>query len=391
MTKVENIKVLIADDTPANVKIIEKFLTPRGYNTVLAENGAEAVEMFVAEKPDIVLMDIMMPIKDGYEAAKEIKALSSPNWIPLIFLSAKSSIEEQMEGIQVGGDDYLTKPVDLRMLETKLNAMMRIVDMQRELHKTSQALKSYYEQAEEEMDLAKQLMENLTSQRNVCRPDFISVYNKPADNISGDVIVFACEAESRLYLMLADATGHGLSAAISQIPVTQLFYHMVNKGYSVSAIAKRINTSLNDLLPPDRFVAATIASIDFNSKLIELWNGSNPRPLFVSKEGEIKKVFEKTNFALGMVNENTFMANVECFHWEDEGQLLIYSDGLIDAKNTEGEDFGFERLKAVVSQPTSDEKTLFHDKVIDEVGKYKDNNNKFDDISLLTVKCLNSF
>lgn len=387
MDKVENVKILIADDTPANVKIIEKFIQPRGYETIIAENGAEAVEKFKEHKPDIVLMDIMMPVKDGYEAAKEIKELSGPNWVPLIFLSAKSSIEEQIEGISIGGDDYLTKPVDLRMLESKLRAMLRIVKMQQELNKTSHELQNYYNKAEEEMELAKQLMDNLTSQLKMKRPDFIKVHNTPADKLSGDVIVTSCDGDGRCYILLADATGHGLSAAISQIPVTQVFNHMVEKAYSVKAIARRINSALNELLPPDRFVAATIACIDFNSQFIELWNGSNPRPLFVSKEGKIEKVFEKTNFALGMVNNDAFMSNVECYKWEGEGELLIYSDGLTEAKDQNGEDFGYERLKTVVANHVASDNESHYDKVLNELDNFKDKHNKFDDISLLAVKC----
>ena len=388
MNTVENIKILVADDTPANVKIIEKFIQPRGYTVIVATDGVEAVDKFKEHSPDIVLMDIMMPNKDGYEAAKEIKELSAPHWVPLIFLSAKTTIDDQIVGIKVGGDDYLTKPVDLRMLEAKLNAMMRIVDMQRQLKQTSEELQIYYNRAEEEMELAKSLMENLTVQRDQSRLESISLFTNAAENISGDIIVTNCSDPNQCFLMLADATGHGLTAAISQIPVTQIFFHMVEKGYSIKSIAQRINKSLNKLLPPDRFVAATLVHVDFKNKMAEVWNGSNPRPIFVSKSGEVVKVFEQTNFALGIVDDTSFMSNVEYYQWEDEGELLIYSDGLIDVKDPIGQEYGFKRLlEFVKSNRTANPKDSLHDAVLNEIETFKDKTKKFDDVSLLTVKC----
>lgn len=388
MEKVENVKILIADDTPANVKIIEKFIMPRGYEVIIANNGAEAVEMYKQHLPDIILMDIMMPVMDGYEATKEIKKLSAPHWVPLIFLSAKATIEDQIEGIKIGGDDYLTKPVDLRMLEAKLNAMMRIVVMQRELNRTHKELQNYYDQAEEEMELAKNLMENLSKHPEVCNPDMLTTFSSAAERISGDIIVYASDKNKRYYVMLADATGHGLTAAISQIPATQIFFQMVEQGHSVQAIAERINETLYKLLPPDRFVAATIVAIDFENKSIELWNGSNPRPVFVAKSGGIQKLFDKSNFALGIVGTDNFTTDIETYSWEEEGQLLIYSDGVVDFKNTEDEEFGFERLKNTVNtvDNANSAKTPF-DRIISEMESFKDENREFDDVSLCAVEC----
>ena len=379
----ENIKVLIADDTLTNAKIIEKYIHPRGYQVILASNGEEAVEMYKQHKPDLVLMDVMMPVKNGYEAAKEIKAMSEPHWVPILFISAHASIEDQIEGIEVGGDDYLTKPVDLRILEAKLSAMLRIVKMQKDLNDT------YYKKAQEEMVLAAKLMENLSFQPYINCSDNIHVYNNALDNISGDIIVGTCGKNGNCYLMLADAAGHGLTAAISLIPATQIFFHMAEKDYSVKSIVSRINSNLYKLLPTERFVAATIACIDFSNQFVEIWNGSNPYPLFVNRSGEVKKIFEKSNFALGIVDNSQFETNTECFQWEDEGELILYSDGLIDMENPEGCAYGFKKLlnDLATSVTSQYQQQSCYTKILHAIENFQGMERKLDDVAFLTVNC----
>ncbi|HFE38447.1 MAG TPA: response regulator, partial [Gammaproteobacteria bacterium] len=252
----KNIKILIVDDTAVNIKVIEMFLKPRGYDVVTAEDGQIAIEKFISEKPDIILMDVMMPNVDGYDATIAIRGLAGDRWVPIIFLSAKANPEDQVKGIEIGGDDYLTKPVNLNLLEAKLGAMIRIVNMQKELARTHGILQGYYDQAEQELELAKKLMQNMTGNSQGYSEEHIHIYSNALEEINGDITVTYRTRNDNLYLLMADATGHGLAAAISQIPVTQIFYQMAEKGYSVSAIAQKINHTLKKLLPPNRFVTA---------------------------------------------------------------------------------------------------------------------------------------
>lgn len=109
----------------------------------MASDGLEAVSAFKKEIPDLVLLDVVMPEMDGYEAASRIKKLCEKRniWIPIIFLSAMISDEDVVKGIEAGGDDYLTKPVSQTVLNAKLKAMQRIAAMREELERVNQKLK----------------------------------------------------------------------------------------------------------------------------------------------------------------------------------------------------------------------------------------------------------
>ena len=383
----EIVKVLVVDDTPANVKIIKKFIEPKGYEVFVAENGQQALDMYQSNKPEIVLMDIMMPIMDGYEATQKIREWDDGHWVPLIFLSAKTSIEDQVKAIEMGGDDYLTKPIDLRLLEAKLSAMMRIVKMQRELKTTSQKLKGYVEQAEAELDLAKRLMDNMLQTYTVEEIDNVSRYSVAMKVISGDISI-VYKSSSKLYVLLADATGHGLSAAISLIPATQLFYAMVQQEESIGNIVTAINRTLKALLPCDRFVAATIATIDESNQCIEVWNGSNPSPVIVDDQGNLLKTFEQTNFAFGIVSGKAFTTGTEVYYYTQNAELLLYSDGLTELRNEDGNIIGVEGLVETLTlknDPAFAYENAYN-VLLDYIEKFRDEDGFGDDLSLISVR-----
>jgi two-component system, HptB-dependent secretion and biofilm response regulator len=128
--KLNKLKILAVDDNRTNLHILQVFLKKLGHEVILAENGEEAVRRFAADKPDLVLLDIMMPVMNGFEAARRIKAMTREHWTPIIFLSALNRDENLVEGLEAGGDDYLTKPINFVVLEAKLRSMQHSLAMQ---------------------------------------------------------------------------------------------------------------------------------------------------------------------------------------------------------------------------------------------------------------------
>jgi len=132
-------KVLLADDTKTERLIITSYLERLGHTVVQAENGKLAVSLYHSEKPDLVLLDVIMPEMDGHEAARQMRHDESL-WVPIIFLSGRVEPEDIFAGIEAGGDDYLTKPVSVRILEAKMISMQRIAKMRRKLINVSTEL-----------------------------------------------------------------------------------------------------------------------------------------------------------------------------------------------------------------------------------------------------------
>jgi len=102
-------KILLVDDDATNRLVLSAYLKKDGYDTVVAENGQQAIDVFVKEQPGMILMDVMMPVMDGYEATTRIKEIAT-RFIPIIFLTAMTDEKALSKCVEVGGDDFLTKP-----------------------------------------------------------------------------------------------------------------------------------------------------------------------------------------------------------------------------------------------------------------------------------------
>jgi DNA-binding response OmpR family regulator len=119
----KNIKILLAEDDNNLGNLLCDYLKVKGYHTVLAANGEEAFNLFAKGTYSLCLLDVMMPIKDGFTVAKEIRKINET--IPIIFLTAKSMKEDTLEGFEVGADDYITKPFSMEELLARITAVLR--------------------------------------------------------------------------------------------------------------------------------------------------------------------------------------------------------------------------------------------------------------------------
>ncbi len=116
------VKILVVDDDRNATILLDKFLGKRGYEVVTASNGKEGYEMFTKENPDLVLVDVMMPQMDGWMLAKKIREAAST---ALIFVTVRGSVDDKVRGFSIGADDYITKPFDLRELESRIEAVLK--------------------------------------------------------------------------------------------------------------------------------------------------------------------------------------------------------------------------------------------------------------------------
>jgi DNA-binding response OmpR family regulator len=118
--------VLIVDDEPFNVDLLEQELEDLGYETLVATNGQQALDQVAAAHPDLILLDIMMPVMDGYTACRQLKENEETRLIPVVIMTALDGIEDRIRGIEAGADDFLTKPVNPRELLARIQTALRL-------------------------------------------------------------------------------------------------------------------------------------------------------------------------------------------------------------------------------------------------------------------------
>ncbi|MBA3848632.1 MAG: hybrid sensor histidine kinase/response regulator [Opitutus sp.] len=126
-------KILVVDDQPINVQLLKRKLEREGMLVTTAFSGREALDLVAADKPDIILLDVMMPEMDGIEVCQRLQANPDTKVIPVIFITARTSKEGKLEGLGVGAVDYITKPIDLDETLARVQTQLRFVQMNREL------------------------------------------------------------------------------------------------------------------------------------------------------------------------------------------------------------------------------------------------------------------
>lgn len=121
--------ILLAEDEPALGQIIKESLETRNFNVLLCENGEKAFETYKKEQPELLVLDVMMPKKDGFTLAKDIRTIDDT--IPIIFLTAKSQTQDVVEGFTIGGNDYLKKPFSMEELIVRINNLLNRTKLQK--------------------------------------------------------------------------------------------------------------------------------------------------------------------------------------------------------------------------------------------------------------------
>ena len=122
-------KILIVEDNDMNLDMLSRRLTRRGYDLVTAVNGEQAIALAQSELPGLILMDLSLPVMDGWEATRRIKAMLNTRSIPIIALTAHAMAGDQQKAMRAGADDYDTKPIDMKRLITKIEALLNKQDI----------------------------------------------------------------------------------------------------------------------------------------------------------------------------------------------------------------------------------------------------------------------
>jgi adenylate cyclase len=163
-------KILVVDDTPQNVKVLDAILSPRGYTVVTARSGAEALQKVCDEAPDLILLDILMPGMSGYEVAQRLRSDPSTRFLPIVMVTALGAQEEKVKAIEAGADDFLTKPVSQLELLARVKSLLRVKEYHDTIQSQAAELAEWNKTLEERVCQQVQELERLARLRRFLAP-----------------------------------------------------------------------------------------------------------------------------------------------------------------------------------------------------------------------------
>lgn len=273
---------------------------------------------------------------------------------------------------------------DLRLsMDSILTVLLNLLGASRAISGYTRQLEQAISQSDQENAMAADILYGHLLVKNADRMPGINHQIRSSSRFSGDIVLVKRSPSGSIFVLLADATGHGLSATITIMPVITVFEAMVQKGHQLPFILSEMNKRLLKDLPDDRFVAAILIEIDPIHAEISIWNGAMPPALWVNEQREVIHESRSRNMALGILDEALFDGTPERHPLPESGYLLIFSDGLLEQPSPKGQLFGMEQLRLQVLQQTTDQCI---DGLINAVEAHAGQADPEDDVSLCQIR-----
>jgi serine phosphatase RsbU (regulator of sigma subunit) len=369
--------ILVVDDTPTNLGVISGALRD-SYKTKVATNGQKALALASAEdKPDLILLDVMMPEMDGYEVCSRLKADPATCEIPVIFLTGQTSAEDETRGFSVGAVDYVHKPFSPAVVKARVRSHIFLREARAQLAAQLLALNT-------ELEMARQIQLSILPHTLPKLPGLdIAARYLPMTSVAGDFYDFINIDDQHLGILIADVSGHGLPSALIasmlQVALTAQVAHASEPGKVLSGLNKALCGKFTH-----NFVTAAYIYVDLEKNVMRYAGAGHPPVLqYRNSTGKTIEVVEN-GIVLGVLEESTYQARELTL--EPGDRHVLYTDGIPEAANFAEELYGADRFMRFVENNHSLGADEFADAFLAEIARWTGksaNLGQQDDITLL--------
>ena len=343
----EPLTVLIAEDSATDLLLLSTIVRRQGHQVLTASNGLDAVQVFARERPQLVLMDALMPVMDGFEAARQIKQLAGEALVPVIFLTSLRESSALAQCLDAGGDDFMAKPYNPLILAAKINAMDRLRRLQATVLQQRDLIARHHDYLLHEQRVAKAVFDKVAHSGCINAAPNIRYLQSPYALFNGDLLLAAYTPSGDMHVLLGDFTGHGLPAAVGAMPLAEVFYGMTAKGYGLAQILREMNVKLKRILPVDMFCCATLLCLSTQRRVVEVWNGGMPEGYVHEVASGKRTALVPRHLPLGVLSAEAFDDRTEVWPMALGDRVFLLSDGVLDTADSNDQLFGVERLHQV--------------------------------------------
>ena len=351
-------RIVIIDDNANDLAVTRRFLERRGFDVAPAQSGEEGLAVATSIAPDAFVIDYRMPIMDGFEVTRRIKADPNLKTIPVLMLTGSDSAQHVVEGLGAGADEFVTKGSDTEVLLARLRALLRVKNYQDELRRMNQAMTR-------DLQIARRVQEALVPEDSF-RTDRVEIRAAyiPSATLSGDFYDYFLE-DGSLFLFVADVSGHGLPAAILVSLLKSYIHTEATPERSLAEFMATLNDFLYSVSLPTQFATAQLFRID--GPRLTYANAAHPPFLLYRRELKRTQVFEEPGNLLGAMPRMTFEEH--SMNVSSGDTIFVYTDGLTDMRNQAGEFYSIDRVAAMLEDGRdADIDTLYQRIHADVVG-----------------------
>jgi len=401
--------VLIVDDSASQRRILSLFLVRWGFRVSEADSGSAALKILEEDPIDVVISDWMMPEMTGLELCRSVRQRPNQPYVYFILLTSKSEKLEIAKGLDMGADDFVSKPVSSDELLARIRAGERILKMERELRaknllvsKTLEQITTLYEAVENDLSEARKLQQSLVRESTrEFGASCVSLLLRSSGHVGGDLVGFVPISDTRVGLFSLDVSGHGVASAMLTARLAGLLkspdpaqnialergpdgrVNMINPAVA----ARKLNDYYMTEIEADQYFTMVLADVDLETRRVCYVQCGHPNPAIQHPNGEIEFI-GKSGFPIGLF---------EGLEWEDAvvvlpkgARLLLVSDGMTECESKSGEMLDEPGLAALLDRNISAKGTGLLDALVAGLAEFSGTAEFADDVSgvLLETECM---
>lgn len=343
-------KILVINDDEEIRLLAQMILHTKGYVTIEADNGRVGIEQAMQQKPDLILLDIMMPEMDGFATCQQLKNCEVTKDIPVIFFSSLTNPKDKIKGFELGGVDFVNNVVNQGELLARVHTHLQIQSLTRSLIESNEQLKRKQKSLDDDLHAAAMIQRSFLPSPSFEIPSLqLASMWWPAYLVGGDIFnIIQCGQDKVVFYML-DVSGHDVPSALVTI--------------SVSQYLQQQNTSSTTLLSPaqvllyldreyplerfDRYFTIFYMVLDIHTGSLSYSSAGHPPAILLSKNNGIKPL-EHGGTIIGLNREEPFVEGLE--HLACGDKIVLYTDGVTERKNAADKLYGMERFYAVLEK-----------------------------------------
>ena len=395
--------ILIVDDDPYSRESAEALLMKEGYNLFFAENGFEAIELSKKHEPDLILLDIMMPQMDGYEACRKIREDKTLAEVPIILVTALDDKDSKITGLEAGADDFISKPYDRLELRTRVKTITRL-NRYRVLHdernekeiikKQRDLIATQKKELTDSIKYAKRIQTALYPQKKFINGILSNyfIFYKPKNIVSGDFYWLTKKNDIKI-IAIADCTGHGVPGAFMTMLGLTFLNEIIRQDIELKAniILEKLRTHVVRALNQPGKEYNSLDGMDIALCMIDMKNmklqyaGAN-NPLFIIRDKKLQ-IINADKMPIGIETEKILPFTNNYLDIKKGDVLYMFSDGFSDqfggSKDKKFMINRFNKLLLNIHENEMNEQKKILDKTLSD---WMQNNDQIDDMLVMGIK-----
>jgi sigma-B regulation protein RsbU (phosphoserine phosphatase) len=394
-------KIMIAEDERITRRKLQRHLEKWGHEVTAVEDGRQAWENFRQQHFDIVVTDWDMPHMDGYQLIEHIRAGDQSQYVYIIMLTGRSETSDLVSGMEVGADDFLSKPFDRNELRVRLNAGERIIRLERKLAQQNEHLSKVNEKMKGDLNAAAKVQHELLPKELPNTPHACFAWHyQPCDELGGDILNMFMLDDQHVAMYLLDVSGHGVPSALLSVSLSRVLTARDLKSSVLVTSDNRTNLlhvnpptdvvqRLNRQFPSESqdfyYFTMVYAVLNTQSRTLRYVLAGHPGPILVRK-GQKPEPVSGNGLPVGVVDDATY--NEHELRLKPGDRLYFYSDGITEATNEQGDMLEIEGFISLISQTSQGSVQESLDACVSALNSWCGSCPFEDDVSLLVLEVM---